>query len=192
MNDEVTIIVKRTAARKKSIGLEVTEEGKVIVRAPLYATNADINQILAEKKEWIQSTIRKQRFKAEIKKNRPPVEKIKPSELETLGQRALVVIPEKVRYYAQRMGVTYGRITIRNQHTRWGSCSSKGNLNFNVLLMLMPEEVMDYIVVHELCHRKEMNHSRAFYEEVAKVLPNYKVAERWIKEHGQELMERNL
>ena len=77
-----------------------------------------------------------------------------------LADQAVKTIPEKVRYYAPLVGVTYGRITIRNQRTRWGSCSSKGNLNFNCLLMLAPPEVLDSVVVHELCHRKEMNHSK--------------------------------
>lgn len=85
------------------------------------------------------------------------------------------------------MGVTYGRISIREQKTRWGSCSSKGNLNFNWRLIFAPEEVVDYIVVHELAHRKEMNHSRAFYDVVASVLPDYKVQEKWLKENGEKL-----
>ena len=88
------------------------------------------------------------------------------------------------------MGVTYGRITIRNQKTRWGSCSSKGNLNFNCLLMLTPPEVIDYVVVHELCHRKEMNHSKAFWDEVAHVLPDYEKARLWLKTEGDMIMRR--
>ncbi len=192
MSEEVTILVKRSENRKKSIGLEITKEGAVVVRAPKWASNADINRVLSEKKEWIETSIRKVRFQNEIRKNKPPVEKLTKQELENLGDKALEVIPQKVKFYAEKIGVTYGRITIRNQHTRWGSCSAKGNLNFNVLLMLMPEEVMDYIVVHELCHRIEMNHSPRFYAEVAKILPGYKAAERWVKENGQSLMERNL
>ena len=77
-----------------------------------------------------------------------------------MADQAVKTIPEKVRYYAPLVGVTYGRITIRNQRIRWGSCSSKGNLNFNCLLMLAPSEVLESVVVHQLCHWKEMNHSK--------------------------------
>lgn len=94
----------------------------------------------------------------------------------------------RVEYFAKVIGVTYGKITIRNQKTRWGSCSSKGNLNFNCLLMLAPSEVLDYVVVHELCHRKQMNHSKAFWLEVEKVLPNYKEVRKWLKEEGSQMI----
>ncbi len=93
-------------------------------------------------------------------------------------------------HFAPLVGVSYGRITIRNQRTRWGSCSGKGNLNFNCLLMLAPPEVLDYVVVHELCHRKEMNHSPRFWAEVARVLPDYQQRRRWLKEHGGALVQR--
>ena len=89
---------------------------------------------------------------------------------------------------AKIIGVDYGRITIRNQKTRWGSCSSKGNLNFNCLLMLTPPEVIDYVVVHELCHRKEMNHSKDFWREVEKVLPNYLDQVKWLKDEGSNVI----
>jgi len=88
--------------------------------------------------------------------------------------------------------VTYGRITIRNQKTRWGSCSSKGNLNFNCLLMLAPPEVLDYVVVHELCHRMEMNHSKRFWSLVETVLPDYREQEKWLKGEGAVLLRRML
>lgn len=116
--------------------------------------------------------------------------KIKHTEIEALADQALKVIPERVRYYAPLVGVTYGRITIRNQKTRWGSCSSKGNLNFNCLLMLTPPEVIDSVVVHELCHRKEMNHSKRFYEEVYRVYPEYDKWNKWLKENGNALISR--
>lgn len=111
-------------------------------------------------------------------------------EIRRLAQEAVRVIPERVAYYAPKVGVTYGRITIRNQRSRWGSCSSKGNLNFNCLLMLAPMEVIDSVVVHELCHRLEMNHSRRFYEHVLRVYPDYYRYHDWLKKNGTALMRR--
>ena len=88
------------------------------------------------------------------------------------------------------VGVNCGRITIRAQKSRWGSCSAKGNLNFNCLLMLCPEEVRDYVVVHELCHRKELNHSDRFWNEVRQLLPSYDSARKWLKTNGVSLIRR--
>ena len=84
------------------------------------------------------------------------------------------------------MGVSYGSITVREQKTRWGSCSAKGNLNFNWKLVLMPEEILDYVVVHELAHRLQMNHSTEFWDEVEKILPDYRNRRQWLKENGQK------
>ena len=99
-------------------------------------------------------------------------------------------IPKRVEYFAPKIGVRYGRITIRNQKSRWGSCSSKGNLNFNCLLMLTPPEIIDYVVVHELCHRKEMNHSFQFWALVEKVLPDYRERRKWLDENGGVIIGR--
>ena len=109
---------------------------------------------------------------------------------ESLAKKAAQWIPERVARYAGQMGVSYGRITIRCQRSRWGSCSSKGNLNFNYLLLLAPPEVLDYVVVHELCHRKEMNHSPGFWAEVERVMPDYRIQKQWLKDNGTQLMGR--
>ena len=98
--------------------------------------------------------------------------------------------PGLVARYAPVVDVDYGTVTIRAQRTRWGSCSAQGNLNFNCLLMLTPDHVMEYVVVHELCHRKEMNHSARFWAEVERVLPDYRESRRWLKEHGGGLICR--
>ena len=116
------------------------------------------------------------------------VENVTLDKIKALADQALEIIPTRVEYFAKIIGVTYGNITIRNQKTRWGSCSSKGNLNFNCLLMLAPPEVLDYVVVHELCHRKQMNHSKAFWSEVEKVFPDYKKSIKWLKEEGSQIM----
>lgn len=103
-------------------------------------------------------------------------------------EQARLVCGRQAAYYARLMGVEYGRIAIKNTKTRWGSCSSLGNLNFHWKLVLMPPAILDYVVVHELAHRKEMNHSPRFWAEVEKVLPDYRERRKWLKDHGAEYL----
>lgn len=180
---KVTVI----RSNRKTVAIQVNSNLSVTVRAPRSASEKDIEEILKKKEAWISKHIEKtketkERFEAE------PTEKLTREKVIALAEEALKVIPERVEYFAKVIGVTYGKITIRNQKTRWGSCSSKGNLNFNCLLMLAPPEVLDYVVVHELCHRKQMNHSKAFWLEVEKVLPDYKEARKWLKEDGSQMI----
>jgi predicted metal-dependent hydrolase len=118
--------------------------------------------------------------------NPPPA--ITKETLERLRSLASETIPPRVSYYANLMGISYGRITIRAQKSRWGSCSAKGNLNFNCLLMLTPPEVQNYVIVHELCHRKQMNHSPAFWREVEQIMPEYRRHRLWLKKNGGALI----
>lgn len=180
---KVTVI----RSNRKTVAIQVNSDLSVTVRAPRSVSEKDIEEILKKKKAWISKHIEKiketkERFEAE------PTEKLTREKVIALADEALKVIPERVEYFAKVIGVTYGKITVRNQKTRWGSCSSKGNLNFNCLLMLAPPEVLDYVVVHELCHRKQMNHSKAFWLEVEKVLPNYKEVRKWLKEEGSQMI----
>ena len=169
---------------RKTVGLQI-RDGRLIVRAPRRMSRQAVEAILAEKRSWIENHLRKAR---EQLMNEAP--KLSSSELYSLAQKALDVIPERVKHYAALVGVDYGRVTIRAQKTRWGSCSTKGNLNFNCLLMLAPPETLDAVVVHELCHRKVMNHSPAFYAEVLRVMPDYYERDRWLKENGSQLLRR--
>lgn len=110
------------------------------------------------------------------------------TEITELTSKAKEELPAIVQKYADLMGVTYNRITIRHQKTRWGSCTKTGNLSFNCLILKMPETVRDYVIVHELAHRKELNHSTKFWTIVAEYCPWYKDAKQWLKENGQELI----
>jgi predicted metal-dependent hydrolase len=171
---------------RKTLAVQILK-GKIIVRAPYLATDGEIRHFLESHRAWIETHL--ERSRQRMAEN-AGAEKLTMAEIQALADQALKVIPERVRYYAPKIGVTYGRITIRNQRTRWGSCSTQGNLNFNCLLMLTPPEVVDSVVVHELCHRKEMNHSERFYREVYRVFPEYDKWNRWLKEHGEALMAR--
>jgi len=169
------------------MSVEITKDGGVLVRAPLRMPESEIRRFVLEKEAWILSHI--ERAKAREKETAPESLLTK-EEVRKLAESALQDLPERVRQFAPQVGVTYGGITVRNQKTRWGSCSSKGNLNFNCLLMLAPPEVRDYVVVHELCHRLEMNHSERFWAEVARVLPGWKASRKWLRENGTALMRR--
>lgn len=180
------MICKIIRSNRKTFGLEVKAEG-LIIKAPLQVSDEEINLFILKHKAWIGKNLnRAEQRQKEI----DALEPFTSEEIQELGAKALKVIPEKVQYYAPKVGVTYGRITIRNQRSRWGSCSAKGNLNFNCLLMLTPSEVIDSVVVHELCHRKEMNHSERFYKEVIRVMPDYWTWDKWLKENGDLLMKR--
>ncbi len=109
----------------------------------------------------------------------PPFDELKQSERNMIKE----MFKKKADYYCNIMGVTYGRISIRNQKTRWGSCSSLGNLNFNYRLFFMPDELMDYVIVHELCHRIHMNHSKQFWKEVEKYYPEYRKAQNILRKY---------
>jgi predicted metal-dependent hydrolase len=181
---EVKITIIRSGRKTLSIQLK---SGEIIARAPYRMKDKEIHAFIELKKEWIEKHLaaiseREKKLSAAV----PFTE----AEIKALAERARMLIPERVKYYAPKIGVSYGRITIRSQHTRWGSCSSKGNLNFNCLLVLFPVEVIDGVVVHELCHRKHMNHSPAFYAEVEKVFPEYKRCSKWLKDNGADYMAR--
>ena len=180
---KVTVI----CSKRKTISIQVKPDGTVLVRAPKWMRERDIEAFVQEKRVWIEKHLRL------VQERQARVEKVEPyteEELRALTKKAREVITQKVRYYAPLVGVGYGRIAIRRQRSRWGSCSSKGNLNFNCLLVLLPEEVIDYVVVHELCHRKQMNHSAAFYREVERVYPEYKRCRKWLKENGSMYLGR--
>ena len=176
-------------SKRKTISIEITRDLEVVVRAPRWVSKRDIRYFVDEKEGWIRKTVARLEKEREAEEALPD-ERLSAEELAELTARAREIIPGRVAYYADRIGVTYGRITIRHQKTRWGSCSAKGNLNFNCLLMLAPPKVLDAIVVHELCHRKEMNHSESFYREVYRVYPEYDRWNRWLKEHGRALQRR--
>lgn len=185
----MTVEFEIIRSRRRTLSLEITKEGRVLVRAPYRMGQSEIERFVQEKSDWIEKHLEKTR-KRLAERQAHPVKRITAEELQMLADKALKVLPEKVSYYAPAVGVDYGRITIRNQRTRWGSCSSKGNLNFNCLLMLTPDMVQDYVVVHELCHRLEMNHSPRFWGEVERVLPDYRTAKQWLRKHGTEIMDR--
>lgn len=160
------------------MALQVSEDGTITVRAPYRVPVREADLFVESHRDWIFARI------ASYERMRAVKPVYTDAERKAGMEQAKNVFAAKCRTFAAQMGVTYGRITVREQKTRWGSCSSKGNLNFNWKLVLMPEEILDYVVVHELAHRKEMNHSTAFWAVVGSVIPDYRARRQWLKVNG--------
>ena len=172
-------------SNRKTIAIQIKGDGRVIVRAPLRMSKPVIQQFITQKEEWIT------RHLTSIQQRQVSLEPaFTAAELQQLAHSAKEDIARRVAHFAPLVGVSYQQITIRAQKTRWGSCSAKGNLNFNCLLMLCPEVVRDYVVVHELCHRKELNHSTRFWREVARVFPTFAESRKWLKTNGNSFIRR--
>ncbi len=177
-------MVQIIRSKRKTVAVQV-KSGEVIVRAPLRMREHEIKKFLAAHSDWIEKKL------VESEQRKRELDAISPlskDELDRLVKEAKLLIPQRVALYAEIMGVSYGRISIRKQRFRWGSCSAKGNLNFNCLLMLAPPEVLDSVVAHELCHLKRMDHSKAFYAELYSVFPRYKECKAWLSQNGEALM----
>ena len=169
---------------RKTIAVEVRQDGSVLVRVPRNCPQSRIDTFLKEKQAWVLAKVEEQKEKeADSMKIQPLSE----AEQRLYRDKAREIFEQKVSYYAQMMGVSYGRIAIRDQKTRWGSCSGEGNLNFNWRLIFAPAGVLDYVVVHELAHRKEMNHSPRFWKVVEDTMPEYRKYQKWLKENGRGL-----
>ena len=166
---------------RKTVAIQILPDGRVVVRCPSRMPKREVEAFVASKRGWLESHLNRLGPKEPV---------LTEPERAELISRAKKVIPMRAAYFAPLAGVTYGRITVRSQRTRWGSCSAKGNLNFNCMLMLAPEGVLDYVVVHELCHRKHMDHSGAFWAEVERILPDYRERRAWLKENGNSLIAR--
>lgn len=171
---------------RKTVGISIRPGGEIIIRAPRFLPESVILSYVYEKSDWIVSAWEKQKDRMPHTDDIP-----KDAAVAALEKRyrdaAKEYIPKRVEYYHALTGGQYQKITIRDQKTRWGSCSSSGTLSFNYRLMLAPPRVLDYVVVHELCHLTHMNHSAAFWEMVASILPDYKEYRKWLRENGDSL-----
>ncbi len=184
--ENAEVSVKKS--KRKTISIQV-KPNEVIIRAPLKMKEKEIEKFAESKRNWIEKHLKSLSEKQKLFEN---IEPYSEEEIKSFIKKAKTEIPKRVEFYADKIGVTYNKITIRCQRTRWGSCSSKGNLNFNCLLILLPDEIIDSVIVHELCHRKQMNHSAKFYAEIEKVFPDYNRCRAWLNQNGNEYMSRIL
>lgn len=184
---EYNVEVRRS--KRKSTAIKITADMQIVVFVPLYVSDNEIERMVISKSKWIDEHMLKVQSTID---ERSKLEKITFEQIKELADQAVEYIPKRVKYYAEKENFVYNKITIKNLVSRWGSCSTKGNLNFNCLLMLTPDYVIDYIVVHELCHLREMNHSEKFWAEVEKIMPDYQRAELWLKQNGGNLISLSL
>ncbi len=181
----MTLEILRSA--RKTLQLEIVPPDLHLrVRAPLNCPDSEVRRFVDSHAEWVR--VHTRRLREKLAEPAPPP--LSPQQLQALKARAQAYLPGRVCLYAQALGVSYGRISIRSQKTRWGSCSARGHLSFNCLLMLMPPDIIDYVVVHELCHRREMNHSPRFYALLGSLVPDWRQRGQWIKENGALIMRR--
>ena len=180
LRNSILVTIKRSD--RKTLGLEVKPTGEVLARVPAHLPDRDIKKFLDSHKKWIveKQELVKGREKHKSATTFPPYDEFSRKERVEIKEK----ITQRVQYYSLKMDVTYNRVSVRNQKTRWGSCSSKGNLNFNYRLFYLPEELLDYVVVHELAHRRHMNHSKDFWQEVEVYFPDYKACRKQLKEVG--------
>lgn len=181
MDMEYTVV----RSKRRTISIEITEDAKLLVRAPMRLSLRDIERFVEDNSDWVEN------HTAKVSERNRKVDNIDPiseNELAVLYTLAEARIPERVAYYADILGVTYGKISVRKQKTMWASCTAKGDLSFNCLLMKAPAHVRDYVIVHELCHRLEMNHSKRFWQHVASVIPDYSKCRKWLREEGVLIM----
>ena len=175
-------------SKRKSCSISIDQDGQITVRVPLRISEKEISHLLIDKRLWI---ITRYLEVQEHKKSRP-VSDLTDAQRTALEKRYIAAakeyFPKRVAYFNELTGGSYNRITVRDQKTRWGSCSARGTLSFNWRLMLAPPTIADYVIVHELCHLTYMNHSTAFWKKVESVYPDYRTARKWLKEHGHELI----
>ena len=162
-------------SRRRTMALQVTREAQVVVRAPLYAAEADIRHFVLAHEDWLSCQLARQRERLSAHPPRSPEEQ------EALRRQAKAQLPDMVRHWAQEMGVTPTGLKITSARTRFGSCSGKNSLCFSLYLMEYPPEAIEAVVVHELAHIRHHDHSAAFYAEVAKVMPDYKERRKLLK-----------
>ena len=158
----------KKSIRARRMRIAVYCDGRVIVTVPQSFDYNLVNKFLLEKKDWIY-----QKVQFFIKNPFKPIKSSSRRDFKKYKTEIKEKIEKRIEFFNQFYNLKYNKINIKNQKTRWGSCSKKGNLNFNYKMIFLSEEVRDYIIVHELCHLKEFNHSKNFWNLVKLTIPNY-------------------
>lgn len=173
---EINYNIKKSK-RARNLRLTVNLDGNLTVTVPMFCSMWQAKRFMNKKSDWIIKSI--ERFKK--RGGNRLLHKAGKRDYEKLKEKAKILAFNRVEKFNKFYNYRYNRISIRNQKSRWGSCSAKNNLNYNFRILYLPQELIDYIVVHELCHLKEMNHSYKFWNLVEKTIPDYKKARKKLK-----------
>lgn len=176
---------KLVRSKRKSLSLQVNQGGVLTVRAPRFLSKRRIDNFIVEKSKWIRKKQDEMQGKQTIVEE--VVAKREHRSLEWYKKMAKIKLSRRVEYFAEREGFSYKQVRIGSAMTRWGSCGPTGNLNFTWRLILAPDSVIDYVVVHELAHLEHKNHSSRFWAEVERMMPDWKVQRKWLKTNGFKL-----
>jgi len=176
INDQVVSYQLKSNRRSKHVRLAMYCDGSLVVTKPRFIPVFYIESFLKAQADWIIKRIKKFEQRRNSGLNR-----LSARDYQKHKSQALSLVTERVRHFNQYYVLSVGKITVRNQRTRWGSCSRLGNLNFNYKIVFLPPPLADYIIVHELCHLAEFNHSKKFWQLVAQQIPLYKMYRRKLK-----------
>lgn len=176
MNTEIPIIIKR-GRTFRGIRIAIrSSNASVVVTHGRFVTQGFLNTYLESKREWIEEKVTKLQTINPILRT-----KHSKSEIKKFSKEALMLVKSKLEYFNKHYNLEYKKVFIKNQKTKWGSCSSTKNLNFNYKIILLPPHLQDYLVVHELCHLKEFNHGKAFWNLVGEKIPDHKILSKKLR-----------
>jgi predicted metal-dependent hydrolase len=176
---------KLVRSRRRTLALEIKKDGGLLVRSPLKFSTESVHRFIEQKKSWIE---RKQKEAIEKNRLRLLVPKLSDDLVEYHKKLAEQKISERLGHYASRLGISYRRYRISSARSRWGSCARSGRLSFSWRLAMAPAPVLDYVIIHELIHILEHNHSGRFWEKVKQICPEYKRCKQWLKENDHLLV----
>ena len=176
---------KLVRSRRRTLALEIQKDGALLVRSPLMFPTEAIHRFIGQKICWIE---RKRKEAVEKDRSRMLLPKLSEALVEHHKKLAEQKISERLEHYSSRLGISYRRCRISSARSRWGTCSRGGGLGFSWRLAMAPAPVLDYVVIHELVHILEHNHSGRFWEKVKQICPEYKRWKQWLKENDHLLV----
>jgi hypothetical protein len=177
MAKKPTYIIKKSK-RAKRMRLAVYCDGSVVVTTPLGVNQTIIEKFVADKKQWLTDKINF--FKSVDSKS---IRTFSEDDYLKHKEEAFELVLNRIKVFSKKLAFSYNAVNIKNQKTRWGSCSRNSNININYKIIFLPKKQQDYIIVHELCHLKEFNHSRKFWSLVGKIMPNYLEIKNELRNH---------